>query len=677
MDSSSLLPHALNYAENWKLAVFPAPLGTKKSHKAEKYSGTPWGATRDTDEIRKDFTKWPDANIGIPTGAGNGVFVLDVDTIDGHGRDGFASLATLEAEHGKLPPTRMAKSPSGSLHYYFAHPGFAVKTSESEIADGIDIRGDGGMVLVQPSRKPDGGAYEWVNDLPFAGAPQWLKDRVKDEQGPKASLGTARVAPAGLRPTPGLQSARVLEEACKRVAAAEEGTRNGVLNDQAFFVGHWVGSGEIGADVAAHDLLVACDACGLIADGEQQCLATINSGIVAGAKEPARTLDDMFPSDLIKQVVADMVVKAEATPPKKLIQSSEEFVANFVAPAYLLDGILQKQFCYSLTAATGAGKTAIALRLAAHVALGRKLGDRDVEKGRVLYFAAENYVDVQARWIAMGEHSGFDVNTVDVHFVPGATKLSEIASRITAEATAIGDLALVIVDTSAATFEGDDENGNVDAGTHARRMRSLTELRGRPSVLVLCHPVKNATTENLVPRGGGAFIAEIDGNLCARKSDSAVEVHWAGKFRGMDFAPIMFRLDTVVAQRLKDARGRNIPTVMATPIDDAAKQAMAVTERSDQDQVLKALDKLPGASLNKIAEHLEWTMRDGKPYGVRVNRTLAKLAKDGLVFKHRNEWVLSKEGQIELNKMDRKSIADGTSHVSLPPLFPLPMTPKH
>jgi hypothetical protein len=295
----------------------------------------------------------------------------------------------------------------------------------------------------------------------------------------------------------------------------------------------------------------------------------------------------------------------------------------------------------------------------------------------VLYFAAENYVDVQARWIAMAEHCGFDVNTIDVYFVAGATRLSEIADRITRESEAIGDLALVIVDTSAATFEGDDENGNVDAGAHARRMRSLTELRGQPTSLVLCHPVKNATNENLVPRGGGAFIAEVDGNLCARKSDSAVEVHWTGKFRGMDFAPVMFRLDTVTAQRLKDARGRNIPTVMATPIDDFQRQAMAVTERNDQDQVLKAIEDLPGASLNKIAEHLNWRMRDGKPYGMRVTRAMRKLANDGLVMKHRDEWVLSKDGQKELNNLDRKASERATTAVALPPLFSPPFTARH
>jgi hypothetical protein len=362
--------------------------------------------------------------------------------------------------------------------------------------------------------------------------------------------------------------------------------------------------------------------------------------------------------------------------PTKLIQSSREFVANFVAPSFLIDGVIQKQNVYALTAAPGTGKTAVALRISAHVALGRKLGDRDVERGRVLYFAAENYVDVQARLIAMAEHCGFDVNTIEIYFVAGTSKLSEIADRVTAEAQALGDLALVIVDTSAATFEGSDENSNVDGLVHAKRMRSLTELRGKPTVLVLCHPVKSATNDNLLPRGGSAFFGEIDGNLCARKNDSAVELHWFGKIRGMDFAPIAFRLDTVVAERLKDARGRKMPTVLATPIDDASKQVMAATERSDQDRVLRAISDQPGESSNEIAKRLGWAMRDGKPYGVRVRRAAERMAGDGLLVKHRGEWILSARGEKELNNLDRKiAVPTGTSAV--PVVLPFPVRNPH
>jgi hypothetical protein len=86
---------ALAYAAKWR--VFPAPRGERKSHKSAANSGgINWGATRDPDQIRRDFAKWPQANVGIPTGKDNGIWVLDVDTKEGHGVDGIASPPRLD-----------------------------------------------------------------------------------------------------------------------------------------------------------------------------------------------------------------------------------------------------------------------------------------------------------------------------------------------------------------------------------------------------------------------------------------------------------------------------------------------------------------------------------------------------------------------------------------------------
>jgi hypothetical protein len=160
--------------------IFPAPPGEKKSYKSAAYSdGRPWGATKDADEIRRDFDNWPNANIGIPTGAINSVFVIDIDRKND--KDGFASLAALEADHGPLPDTLQVESPSGSVHFYFKHPGFPISTKASPFAPGIDVRGDGGMVIAPPSIKPGAGAYKWRNSLPIAAAPQWLLDLVKTD----------------------------------------------------------------------------------------------------------------------------------------------------------------------------------------------------------------------------------------------------------------------------------------------------------------------------------------------------------------------------------------------------------------------------------------------------------------------------------------------------------------
>src|SRR5262249_61873320 len=123
----------------------------------------------------------------------------------------------------------------------------------------------------------------------------------------------------------------------------------------------------------------------------------------------------------------------------------------------------------------------------------------------------------------------------------------------------------------------------MEQGRWASLLRSLTELPGGPCVLVACHPTKNADDNNLQPRGGGAFIAEMDGNLTAKRKDNAIELHWQGKFRGPDFEPVLFQLRSVTHQLLKDSRGRAIPTVIAELLSEEAQQAMRRTAKSDED----------------------------------------------------------------------------------------------
>ena len=80
------------------------------------------GKTTDPHEIRCDFQRWIDANIGIATGPKSNIFVVEADTKEGHDEDGLAALKELEEEYGPLPPTLQAESPSGSRHYYFKWP---------------------------------------------------------------------------------------------------------------------------------------------------------------------------------------------------------------------------------------------------------------------------------------------------------------------------------------------------------------------------------------------------------------------------------------------------------------------------------------------------------------------------------------------------------------------------
>jgi putative DNA primase/helicase len=184
---NAMLEAALDLARQG-FDVFPAPgTGEKKSEKAAEYSGgVRWGATNDEKQIRRDFRKWPDANIGIPTG--NEFFVVDADTLEGHGVDGIAALGALQVQHGRLPETKTAITPSGGRHYYFGCPeGIMIKGSQSKIAPGVDVLGEANMVLAAPSIKPGVGQYSWLKDIEIAPAPDWLIELCKTNEAERAA----------------------------------------------------------------------------------------------------------------------------------------------------------------------------------------------------------------------------------------------------------------------------------------------------------------------------------------------------------------------------------------------------------------------------------------------------------------------------------------------------------
>ena len=295
--SARILAAALAYAGRG-LAVFPACAAVKKSHKAADHSnGARWGATSDPAEVRRDFTHWPDARIGIPTGAGNRIIVIETDTPQGHGVDGAIALAKLEVDHGALPDTLTACSPSGSLHRYFRHPGpeIKIKTTASVIGAGIDIRGDGGMVIAPPSVNLDGRAYRWINKLSIAAMPAWLIALAK-EKPPLASTISQRAVAGIRRPNRNVMFGRAngygaaaLESEITALVNTAPGGRNQALNRSSFSLHQLVAGGELDGDVVRHRLIDASTANGLVADdGLPSVIATIESGMRAGLLQPRR-----------------------------------------------------------------------------------------------------------------------------------------------------------------------------------------------------------------------------------------------------------------------------------------------------------------------------------------------------------------------------------------------------
>jgi replicative DNA helicase len=163
------LDYALKYAEMGWL-TFPVKPGDKTP--LVKWADE---CTIDPEKIRAWFQKWPDANIGVVTGAKSGILVLDIDASHG----GNESLMALMVDHGRLPDTVVSLTGGGGQHFIFKYPGVEIRNSAGKAGVGIDVRGEGGYICVPPSLHPSGKRYIWEESskpstTPLAAPPQWL-----------------------------------------------------------------------------------------------------------------------------------------------------------------------------------------------------------------------------------------------------------------------------------------------------------------------------------------------------------------------------------------------------------------------------------------------------------------------------------------------------------------------
>ncbi len=143
-NENRLLKAALEYAAQG-ISVFPLIPRSKKPLTENGFKD----ASKDFEQIRAWWGKNPDANIGIPTGKVNDLFVVD---IDGVCPESFPAL----------PPTVTVRTKKG-LHYYYKYPeGHEIKSRTKLQGLDIDVRGEGGYIVAPPSVHPEGGRYEFI-----------------------------------------------------------------------------------------------------------------------------------------------------------------------------------------------------------------------------------------------------------------------------------------------------------------------------------------------------------------------------------------------------------------------------------------------------------------------------------------------------------------------------------
>ncbi len=167
-------------------------------------------------------------------------------------------------------------------------------------------------------------------------------------------------------------------------------------------------------------------------------------------------------------------------------------------------------------------------------------------------------------------------------------------------------------------------------------------------MLALAHPIKNPARDNLLPRGGGAIVAEVDGNLRLWSEDfQTTELHWCGKLRGPDFEPQSFQMMPYTCAALTNSDGASYPSVVAVPMIQGDIEQASKRIRSDEDALLDMMLNWPNGSIRTWCESLRWITETGSPRTSKASRALAKLQRDKLIEKKRDRWKLTKAGLKE------------------------------
>jgi hypothetical protein len=621
-------------------------------------------------EAAKDFSRHGGANVGVLTGGAHNIIAVDIDVRD---ESAAKRLRDLAIERLGNAPERIGCAPKTLLTYRCTEQVKKVKGGIFEI-NGVDanveVLADGQQFVAagihpdtqQPYTWPDDDLSDYRPNLLSPVTPEQiqgfiieadvvlskygkLKSKPRDNGNGANSLVTQKSDPLGLftlrehskQATPKeVESALAVipsdihyDDWCNMAYAIK-----GALGDSGFNIfDTWsrkAASYEVDAAAKLWHSIESVDHIGA-------------GTIFARAKEYGFSISQW------RKYNGPKTAETGNTSPLVInIQSGPEFVGGFVAPEFIIDDIIQRGYFYSLTGKTGHGKTCIAVYLTFCIAHGIPFAGHDVEKGNVCYLVGENPDDVRARFLVAAEAYGLPIVEA-MDFIPQVFDIEEKFPFIESRAKEVGGYTAVIVDTSAAYFQGDEENSNTQLGHYARQaLRPLTTLQGKPTVIVPCHPIKNPSRDTLLPRGGGAYIAEVDGNLTLWSDDdgSTTQLH-IGKVRGPGFEPIDLELVVKTSDKVKDNKGRHIPSVVAQPISEEKATELTKEARSNENALLDMMINLPNGSYADWCEKLGWIGKTGSPQKAKVFRTMDRLKADKLVHRYRGKYKLTPKGKTE------------------------------
>jgi len=519
--SPDLLGRAAIWYAQRGLPVFPC-------HKGGKTPITEHGlndASRDPEAIRRWWEQTPQANIGLPTGAASGVFALDVD-----GPEGESTLARLIEANGPIPDTWEQRTGRGR-HVLFAYPknGAAIRNSAGKLGAGLDIRGEGGYVIVPPSVHPSGHLYKWQethtpSGRKIAEAPEWFLDLVKYKAPPLPEPRTKWQGNGSTANTRYVEAA--LEDESKAVANAPEGQRNDTLNRASHNLGQLVGGGSLSRETAESELTRAALHAGL---PQIETARTIKSGLDAGGAKPREIPEAKTSPHSEQATIPDKTSRpkpARSPPFTPEMPELPDLVAGDVARwqgrepeplVFTVDELVPEGMVTLLVSEGGAGKSILMQTACTCIAGGLPFLRRETATGKSAgIFAEDPEAVLHHRQGRINDTLDIDIEAlagqcfIQSYSGHDATLWSDGAptpfmGRLEGELSRIDGLRFVALDNAALLYSG-NENDRCEVTSFINRLNGMAERLG-VGIVLTTHVSKSTDGSTLrVASGSTAWL---------------------------------------------------------------------------------------------------------------------------------------------------------------------------
>jgi len=283
-------------------------------------------ATTDPATLWALWQRYPGCLIGARTGAPSGYDVIDIDPR--HNGDLW------ENEHDDdLRDTFAYLTKSGGTHYWFRHTD-GVRNSSGVLAEGVDVRGDGGYVIVWPTSGCRMLCENEAREMPAHIADQLLAAAIekkrpgvaKDCEGEGSSYGMT-----------------ALDRECDAILDAADGSKHAVLNRAAFAIGGLVTAGELPEDYARQRLSEAVDGIANRCRDANAAYKTLDRSFDEGMAQPRHVeksvmapLADIADIPLVARLMAQRDAAAQtraetASPPSYAFPDALLHVDGFLA----------------------------------------------------------------------------------------------------------------------------------------------------------------------------------------------------------------------------------------------------------------------------------------------------------------------------------------------------------